>query len=61
MVSLWSINDRATADLMTAFYGHWRGGKSRAAALRQAMLDVKGKGQYAAPYFWAAMSLVGEP
>jgi CHAT domain-containing protein/tetratricopeptide (TPR) repeat protein len=59
MVSLWSINDRSTADLMTAFYKYWQGGQSKSEALRQAMLEVKGK--YDSPYFWAAMSLVGEP
>ena len=58
IVSLWSIDDRATSVLMSEFYRQWRGGKSKTQALRDAML--KTKAQYPDPYFWSSMSLYGE-
>ena len=58
IVSLWSVNDRSTAELMTDFYHQWLSGKPKAQALRQAMLNTKAK--YPDPYFWASMSLYGE-
>lgn len=58
IVSLWQVNDRSTAELMTDFYRQWLGGKPKAQALRQAMLNTKAK--YPDPYFWASMSLYGE-
>ena len=60
LVSLWNVNDRATADLMVEFYTVWQGeGLGKARALRRAMLAVKEK--YPHPYYWAAFSLIGEP
>jgi CHAT domain-containing protein/tetratricopeptide (TPR) repeat protein len=58
IVSLWAVNDRSTAMLMTEFYRQWLGGKPKAQALRQAMLNTKAK--YPDPYYWASMSLYGE-
>jgi CHAT domain-containing protein/Tfp pilus assembly protein PilF len=41
MVSLWNVDDRATAELMDRFYsGLWRQGLSPAAALRRAQLEL---------------------
>lgn len=60
LVSLWNVNDRATADLMVKFYWVWQGGEmGKARALRRAMLSVKEK--YPNPYYWAAFVLIGEP
>jgi tetratricopeptide (TPR) repeat protein len=60
LVSLWNVNDRATADLMVEFYKVWQGGEmGKARALRRAMLNVKEK--YPNPYYWAAFTLIGEP
>jgi CHAT domain-containing protein len=58
IVSLWSVDDKATSVLMTDFYRQWRSGKSKAQALRQAMLNTKAK--YPDPYYWSSMSLYGE-
>jgi CHAT domain-containing protein len=44
--------------LMTDFYRQWQGGKSKAQALRAAMLNTKI--QYPDPYYWSSMSLYGE-
>jgi CHAT domain-containing protein len=61
VVSLWNVNDRATADLMASFYGHMlRGGKSPTAALRAAQLELSGRKEWAAPYYWAAFVQYGE-
>jgi len=51
VVSLWTVNDPATAKLMTAFYRKLRGGMSIRAALRSAALEIKS--QYEHPYYWA--------
>jgi CHAT domain-containing protein len=59
IVSLWSVNDRSTSELMQEFYRQWQNGKkSKAVALREAMLKVRQ--QYPAPYHWAGMTLMGE-
>ncbi|MBX7219966.1 MAG: CHAT domain-containing protein [Blastocatellia bacterium] len=61
VVSLWSINDRATAKLMEHFYlALHKEGKSAAAALRQAQLAISRDKRWKAPYFWAAFQLQGE-
>jgi len=58
IVSLWKVPDRATADLMTAFYRHWQQGDDKAQALRQAMLTTMKK--HPDPSNWAAFTLIGE-
>jgi CHAT domain-containing protein len=56
VVSLWTVNDPATAKLMTAFYRKLRGGVSIRAALRAAALEVKS--EYDHPYYWAPFVLI---
>ena len=59
VVSLWSVNDPATAYLMKIFYQEWQNGtKGKAQALRKAMLATKQK--YPSPAYWGAMTLIGE-
>jgi CHAT domain-containing protein len=58
-VSLWSVDDQATSDLMQDFYKNlWQSPQSHAAALRQAQLKLHQQGK--APYYWAAFTLQGE-
>jgi CHAT domain-containing protein len=64
LVSLWSVDDRATALLMQRFYAHWLGAdgrpaRSKAEALRRAQSDVRLTPGFAAPRYWAAFQLVG--
>jgi CHAT domain-containing protein len=62
VVSLWDVNDAATATLMKAFYEGLQQGWTKDEALRQAKLTLL-KGQQRAwqhPYYWAAFVLVGE-
>jgi CHAT domain-containing protein/tetratricopeptide (TPR) repeat protein len=60
-VSLWSVSDRATADLMRTFYqAMLAGGQRPAAALRAAQLDMIKRKAWSAPYYWAAFVLQGD-
>jgi CHAT domain-containing protein len=61
VVSLWNVNDRATAELMTKFYRQMlQAGARPAAALRAAQLELGQQKQWHAPYYWAAFTLQGE-
>ena len=58
IVSLWSIPDAPTAELMVEFYRQMQQGKDKAQALRQAMLITKET--HPNPRDWAAFTLIGE-
>jgi len=58
VASLWNVEDQATAQLMERFYTHLRAGMGKAAALRQAQLDIQA--EYPHPYYWAAFVLSGD-
>jgi CHAT domain-containing protein len=61
VVSLWNVNDKATAELMARFYrGMLRENKTPAAALRTAQLEMSQQGKWRSPYYWAAFVLQGE-
>jgi CHAT domain-containing protein len=61
MASLWKVDDRATAYLMTRFYESLlRQGMSTGAALRAAKLKMIKEKQWRMPYFWAGFVLQGE-
>jgi len=61
VVSLWNVNDKATADLMARFYrGMLREKKTPAAALRTAQIEMSRQKQWQSPYYWAAFTLQGE-
>src|SRR5262249_29455127 len=61
VVSLWNVNDRATAELMAAFYrGMLREGKRPAEALREAQAEMRRDKRWASPYYWAAFVQHGE-
>ena len=61
VVSLWNVNDLATAELMKAFYRNLTRGLPKDEALRQAKLGLlRGRQRaWGHPYFWAAFVLVG--
>ncbi|HYE75780.1 MAG TPA: CHAT domain-containing protein, partial [Blastocatellia bacterium] len=63
LVSLWNVNDVATALLMKSFYANLQRGMSKSEALRQAKLELLSnqKRAWRHPYFWAAFVLVGLP
>ena len=61
LASLWSVDDRATAELMERFYrGMLVEGLTPAAALRAAQLSLAAEPHREPPYYWAGFSLQGE-
>ncbi len=59
--SLWKVDDSATAALMGRFYqAMLKEGKSPAAALRAAQLDMLKQRRWQSPYYWAAFTMQGE-
>jgi len=54
--SLWEVEDNATYEMMTRFYGEL-GKTPKAEALRKAQLAVKAK--FPHPFYWAAFQLTG--
>jgi CHAT domain-containing protein len=61
VVSLWRVSDRATAELMTRFYEYLlNGGLRPADALRRAQLALAAERRWRDPYFWGAMTLLGD-
>lgn len=63
VVSLWDVNDLATAELMTRFYRSMLGEERRspAGALRAAQIAVWQDKRWQSPYYWSAFVLQGEP
>jgi CHAT domain-containing protein/tetratricopeptide (TPR) repeat protein len=59
-VSLWSVADRSTAELMTAFYKNLLGGAAPPAAMRAAREGMIAGRRHAAPFHWAPFVLVGD-
>ncbi|MDP1859084.1 MAG: CHAT domain-containing protein [Gemmatimonadaceae bacterium] len=62
VASLWKVDDRATAALMTHFYRNMLGAAHMppAAALRQAQLTLRRDPRWSAPYFWSGFVLQGD-
>ncbi|HEY0556291.1 MAG TPA: CHAT domain-containing tetratricopeptide repeat protein [Thermoanaerobaculia bacterium] len=61
LASLWSVEDRATADLMASFYrDRLRQRLPPATALRRAQLEIARQPGRKSPYYWAGFSLQGE-
>jgi tetratricopeptide (TPR) repeat protein len=61
LVSLWSVSDRGTSELMSRFYKKMlQDGTKPAAALRAAQIEMLQDAQWKEPYYWAAFTLQGE-
>ena len=61
VVSLWNVNDKATAALMQRFYaGMLRSNKTPVAALRAAQIEMLRMRPWQSPYYWAAFVMQGE-
>src|SRR5579875_361744 len=57
--TLWALDDRATAKLMSDFYSRLASGETKGQALAGAQEALAETG--AAPYFWANFEIVGDP
>jgi tetratricopeptide (TPR) repeat protein len=62
LLSLWTVEDRSTAELMGHVYRRLASGRSKRAALREAQLCLLNEtsAPYAHPYYWAPFFLVGD-
>ncbi len=61
LVSLWNVDDQATAELMARFYSQLLAeGRRPAAALRAAQVSIRREKRWQPPYFWAGFVLQGE-
>jgi len=61
LVSLWEVEDRATAELMRLFYREvLQRGRTPAAALRAAQAALREEPGWQAPYYWAGFVLQGD-
>jgi len=62
LMSLWSVPDQETQELMTQFYTNWLGGMDEPEALRRAEITerevVKARYGKDLPYYWGAFVLV---
>jgi CHAT domain-containing protein/Tfp pilus assembly protein PilF len=59
MATLWPVQDRATADLMTRFYTALRAGRPEAEALAEAQRGMLRNPRTAHPFYWAGFTLSG--
>jgi CHAT domain-containing protein/predicted negative regulator of RcsB-dependent stress response len=61
LVSLWSVDDEGTSELISRFYKKMLQEKLQpAAALRAAQIEMWQEKRWQAPYYWAAFTLQGE-
>ncbi len=60
LMSLWPVDDAATCLLMTEFYKHWLGGKTKREALELAKRSVREQQnkKWSDPKYWAAFILL---
>lgn len=58
IVSMWSVSDESTAELMREFYNNLVKGNTKAEALREAELAVMKKRP--SPFYWAPFVLLGD-
>lgn len=64
LMSLWSVPDKETRELMQLFYAKWLSGTEKHEAPQQAQLEMRAKvrsthGGQDLPYYWGAFVLVG--
>ena len=60
VMSLWPVSDRATREIMTAYYAGLNQGLERVEALRQAQLALLKRKDRQHPYYWAGFIQSGE-
>ncbi|MCP3964210.1 MAG: CHAT domain-containing protein [bacterium] len=61
VITLWPIEDEASAVLMEAFHRRLHEGRPASEALQQAQLQVLTRERWRLPYYWSAFTLTGRP
>jgi CHAT domain-containing protein/tetratricopeptide (TPR) repeat protein len=59
LASLWKVDDLATLELMTAYYGRLKEGRGRAEALRDVQLEMLRSSKWNHAYYWASFIPIG--
>jgi CHAT domain-containing protein/Tfp pilus assembly protein PilF len=59
LATLWPVDDRATADLMTQFYGALAAGRPEAEALAEAQRALLRNPRTTHPFYWAGFTMNG--
>jgi CHAT domain-containing protein len=57
ILSLWPVDQDATALLVKRFYDYWLSGESEEVALQRAQADVRSRNEWSDPFYWAAFVL----
>jgi CHAT domain-containing protein/Tfp pilus assembly protein PilF len=60
VMSLWAVSDKATRELMVAYYDRLKQGQGRGEALRQVQLEMLKNVNRRHPYYWASFIQSGE-
>jgi len=60
LMSLWTVSDEGTKELMIKYYQRILQNQGRSDALRQTQLEMLNSQDYQHPYFWAAFVPVGD-
>jgi len=60
LMSLWSVNDQASSQLMERFYHHLRSSESLMDALRKTKLEMISSDVLSHPYYWAGFIVSGK-
>jgi len=60
VMSLWSVSDRVTQEVMTAYYTGLKNGLGRGEALRQAQLAMLKRGDRRHPFYCASFIQAGD-
>jgi len=59
LMSLWSVSEVASVNLVTSFFRHMKEGKGKAQSLAESRSELRSRG-FDHPFFWAGFILVGE-
>ncbi len=62
VMTMWSVDDESSAEIVKKFYEYLEDGKSKDEALRQAKLDILAEGDplRSHPFYWAAYVNIGD-
>jgi len=60
LMSLWSVHEVATMNLIKSFFRNMKEGRNKSEALAVARSEIRNNG-FDHPFFWAGFILVGEP
>ena len=60
LMSLWTVSDEGTKELMIKYYQRLIQNQGRSEALRQTQLEMLNSSEYQHPYYWAAFVPVGD-